>query len=119
MPSTLHDSSADVISEERMSRPRMAKANLRKAEVEWRERVGRAIQRAVSLRGWSLKEFADAVQRDERQCARWYDGAERPQFDVIFSIASMQQPLVIAIAELAGTEVEIETVVRVKRKRVA
>jgi len=101
----------------------MAKAALSPAPVsgeprEWREKVGRAIERAVQGRGWSLKEFAAKVERDERQIARWFSGDERPQFDVLFALPEFQQPLVVALASLAGG-VEIETVVRVAIKGAA
>ncbi len=94
----------------------MAKADLRNAETEqWRERLGSAIQRVMHLRGWSLKEFAAAVERDERQCSRWIDGRERPQFDAVFAVESLRQLLIIALAEIAGAGVEMETTVRIRR----
>lgn len=94
----------------------MAKAILRKAEGEpWKVQIGRAIQRALSLRGWSLKEFAGALDRDPRQVARWIDGSERPQFDAMFAVETLRQPLVIALAELAGTGVEITTEITIRR----
>ena len=95
----------------------MAKADLRKADQpEFRLRVGSAIQRAMHLRGWSLKEMAAAVARDPRQVARWIEGVERPHFDALFAIEELQQPLVVALAELvARQDVEIETVIRVRR----
>jgi len=99
---------------ERCSAP--AKASLLKAEPgTWRLRIGHAIQRAMTLQGWSLKEFASAVDRDERQCARWIDGTERPQMDTLFSVVALRQSLVQAFAELAGEGVEVETVIRVRR----
>ena len=99
------------------ARPVMAKADLRKADTaDWREQIGAAIQRVKDARVWSLKEFADALGRDERQVKRWIDGRERPQFDVLFAVAALRQPLVVAFAELAGAGVEVETVVRVIRK---
>jgi hypothetical protein len=95
----------------------MAKANLRKPEIDaWRARVGGAIKRAMGLREWNLDELANAVERDSRQVARWIDGIERPQFDALFAVESFRQPMVIALAELAGTGVEIETVVRITRR---
>jgi ribosome-binding protein aMBF1 (putative translation factor) len=93
----------------------MAKANLRKADEDWRRDVGQAIKAASDALGWSLKEFAAKVGKDERQCARWMDGSERPQFDVLFAVAALREPLVIAIAALAGAGVSIETVITVRR----
>src|SRR5687767_13457160 len=82
--------------------PGMLKADLRKAEIlDWRADVGRAIERMRLLASLSLKELADAIQRDERQVARWIAGTERPQFDALFAVAALRQPLVVALAELA------------------
>lgn len=69
----------------------------------------------MELRGWSLKELAAEAVRDERQIARWITGDERPQFDTLFAIESFRQPLVLALCELAGAGVEIETTVRIRR----
>lgn len=100
-----------------ITRPRMAKADLRKAEKgDWRISVGQAIQRAQSLCGWSLKEFADKVGRDQRQIARWITGNERPQFDALMAVEEFRQPLIVALAEMCGAGVEVETVVRVRRR---
>jgi len=96
----------------------MVRADLRKAEADhWRFAIGLAIERTLSLCGWSLKEFAAAVNRDERQCARWITGGERPQFDALFAVERLRQPLIQALAELAGDGVEIETVVRLRALR--
>jgi hypothetical protein len=91
-----------------------AKADLRKADVEdWKPRIGLAIQRAISLCGWSLKEFAGAVGRDPRQCSRWLDGSERVQLDLVFAVEALRQPLAQAFGELAGAEVS--TVITIRR----
>lgn len=116
MASSVPQPADRVISSVRRSQPRMAKADLRKPETEASRRlVGRALLRACQLRGWNLNEFADAVQRDPRQCARWFEGTERAQFDAIFAVESLRQPVVVAFAEIAGEGVEVETVVRVRR----
>lgn len=96
----------------------MAKADLRKAEIDdaaWRTAVGRVIERAKELSGFTLKQFADVVHRDERQVARWFSAAERPQFDAIFAVEALRQPVIQALAELAGNVV-IETVIRMRRR---
>jgi hypothetical protein len=96
----------------------MAKADLRKAENDaWREQIGRAIERSRLLRGWSLKELAVAVDRDERQVARWIVGSERPQLDALFAVESLRQPLVVALAEMAGEGIEITTHITVRARR--
>lgn len=119
MSRTVADRMADahlLSSELPDKRPQMAKADLRKAERElWRERVGQAIERVRTRSGLSLKEFADAVARDERQCARWITGVEHPQIAAIFSVEQLRQPLIIALAELAGESVEITTAITIRR----
>lgn len=96
----------------------MAKAvirDVRKAEnLDFRELIGRAIERTRTLSGLSLKEFAAAVGRDERQVSRWENGGENPQLHAIFSNPDLRQVLVIALAELAEG-VEVTTHIAIKR----
>lgn len=93
--------------------PEMAKADVRKADEAWRAGMGTVIR---TVRGeLSLKEFAAAIERDERQVARWEDGKERPHFDAVFVIARFRQDLIVALAALAGTSVELETTIRIRR----
>lgn len=89
----------------------MAKAVLRKAE---NNDAGRAITRARELRGWSLKEFSGVAKRGERQLARWEDGTEHPQLDTLFAIVSFRRVLIIALAELAGVGVDVETTITIR-----
>lgn len=97
--------------------PVMAKARLERTPdaQAWREHIGRAIERARLLRGWSLKEMADAVGRDERQIARWINATERPQLDALFAPACFRQSMVVALAELAGAGVEVTTHISIRR----
>lgn len=89
----------------------MAKADLRKADHDLRPAIGRAVRHARGV--LSLKEFAALVDRDERQIARWEDGKERPHFDALFAIARLQQPLVVALSELAdGVEIVMQLQLR-------
>lgn len=95
----------------------MAKADLPKAEMpDWSVRVGCAIKAVMLAEQLSLKEFADKVGRHPRQVARWFEGKENPQLAPIFAVAAFRQPLVIALASLAGDQVEIETHIRIKRR---
>jgi len=93
-------------------RPAMAKADLKKVEPSWRTQIGRAIQRCFALAGLTQKEAAAKVDRDQAQVARWCSGAERAQFDALFAVEELRGPLVVALAELAG--VEVDTVIRVR-----
>lgn len=101
--------------------PGMLKADLpdvRKPEIsDWRIDVGAAIERMRRLAGLSLKELAAAIARDERQVARWIAGAERPQFDALFAVPALRQPLVIALAELAQADgIDVVTQITVRRR---
>lgn len=91
-------------------RPQMAEIG------PWRVALGRAIQRTFALAGVSQKEAAALIERDQAQIARWIAGSERPQMDAIFAVDALRQSLVVALAELAGAGVEIETVVRISRR---
>jgi DNA-binding transcriptional regulator YiaG len=98
------------------NRPQMAKADLRKPEVAcWREPVGQAIARVQARSGLSLKEFAAAVNRDERQVSRWFTGLEHPQLAAIFTVPALRHLLLVALAELIEESVEIETHIRIRR----
>lgn len=98
------------------TRPRMARAALRKPEHEsWRTQVGAAMARVQARSGLSLKEFAAAVGRDERQVARWFTGVESPQLAAIFAVATLRQLLIVALAELAGEGVETTTVITIRK----
>lgn len=88
-------------------------------EDDFRGKVGAAIDRARTLRGWNLDELSHACRRDPRQVAKWISGLERPQFDVLFAVETFRKPLVIALAELAGQGVEIDTVIRLRLKESA
>lgn len=79
----------------------MARGYLRKAETDERAVIGRAIVRARSLLGWSLKEFAGKVGRDERQLSRWEKGddRDRAQLHALWAVEELRGPLLIALAE--------------------
>lgn len=118
MATTVPDRASDVISSDRRFRPAMAKADLRKAE-NWAH-IGKAIDRVRSMHHLSLKEFADALStddqpRDERQVAKWIEGKERPQIDVVFAVLAFRASVVIALAEMAGDGIEVTTHISVRR----
>lgn len=96
----------------------MAKV-VKKIEDGWRERIGCAIQRCFSLAGRTQKEAAALVDRDPAQVQRWIAGTERPQLDALFAVDELRGPLVVALSELAGDHVEIETVVRIRKNPAA
>lgn len=91
--------------------------SLRKPEIEdeWLVLVGEAVERIRLQAGLSLKEFAAALKKDERQVARWENGTEHAQFGVIFAVEDFRAYAVIALAEIAKDNVELITEIRVRR----
>lgn len=65
--------------------------------------------------GWNLDEFAQAVDRDPRQVARWIAGKENPQFHAMFAVEPLRGPLVIALAALAD-DIDITTTISIRRR---
>lgn len=98
----------------------MAKANLKKFEVDFRSAMGGCVARARKVLGWSQKELSDAIEiatgeaRDVAQISRWEKGSERPQFDVLWSVDAMRGPLVIALASLSQ-QIEVSTTISIRR----
>lgn len=83
----------------------MARAALRKAETAaLQAQIGQCLNRARHWLGWSLKEAAAAIGRDERQVARWERGEERTPVDLVFAVPELQQPFVVQLAQLSGAE---------------
>ncbi len=99
----------------------MAKADLRKAESDdFMAEIGACLDFARRMVGWTLDELAGELpapagsdKRDPRQVQRWMEGKERTQLDVVFQVASLRGPFVIALAKLA--DCEVETTVRIRR----
>lgn len=86
----------------------MLRADLRKADdVDFRGEIGACLQRAASLLGWSLKELSGKVKRDERQIARWLNGQERVQVDVVFECEELRQPFALQLSKLSGADLHI------------
>lgn len=88
--------------------PTMAKAVLNSVEDrDFREEIGRAIERAVSLAGLTKKEAAGLIGREFAQFSRWMAGTERPQFDALFAVEQLREPLCIALAQMSGASVHM------------
>jgi transcriptional regulator with XRE-family HTH domain len=100
-----------------LPRPRVAKANVNAVDVVWMRAIGAAITRAIELAGWSHKEAAAKVGVDPAELTRWKDGERRPQFDRLFRVEDLRQPLVTTLAALADGEVVTE--IRFRRRRTA
>lgn len=115
MPATVTHSPPSALRELPERSHAMAKADLRLPErSSFRADLGRCIDRARTLMGWSLKELAGKVERDERQVARWIAGTERQPFDLLFAVTELRGALVIALASLSD-DVTVETTLHVRR----
>lgn len=111
-PSARHPVLPDV-------RPKMLRVDVRNPDIDWLREVGAAIQRAVSLAGWSNKQAAAKIGADDAEFGKWLNGTRRPQFDKLFAVKELRRPLLIAFAELiAGDDVEVQTTV-IMRRRIA
>jgi transcriptional regulator with XRE-family HTH domain len=95
----------------------MAKANVNRVDIAWMRAIGAAIARAIEIAGWSHKEAAAKVGVDPAELTRWKEGERRPQFDRLFGVEELRQPLVTTLAALA--EGEIVTEIRFRRRRTA
>lgn len=85
-----------------------AKANLRFAEKrDLQAEIGGCLSRARHWVGWSLKEAAAELGRDERQIARWENGQERTQVDVVMAVEQLAQPFCVQLAKLSGAAVSV------------
>ncbi len=94
---------------------RMVKANLKNVET-WKRQVGQAVDYAISMANRTQKEVWAALgHSDGAQLNRWIAGTENPQLGPLFAIEWLRQPLVIALAGLAGDGVEVTTQITLRR----
>lgn len=121
----MHKGNAAIAPRQRMSledvTPVMAKAEFNKVENrDFREVIGHAIQRALSIAGLSQKEAAGLVGKEPAQMARWIAGTERPQFDALFAVEQLRSPLVIALAqEMDDSGIQVVTQISLRQRRPA
>lgn len=92
------------------SLPDVRKAEIERLWVKWGGCVAE-VQHAFRL---TLKEFADALEKDERQVARWIAGQERPQIEAVLAVPKFAGPMLIALARVEQG-VEVDTVIHVRR----
>jgi hypothetical protein len=94
-------------------RPAMVKADLPKGEPEdvpaiTDAEIGACLDFARRAVGWTVDQLARELGKDSKQVARWMRGEERTQIAVVFNVAVLRKPFVIALAKLSG-EFRIET----------
>lgn len=84
-----------------ISRPRLAKPDVQILDAdEWLVRIGRAIERAIAVVGWTHKQAADRIGVDAAEFGKWLSGGRRPQFDKCFAVPELREPLVLELAAL-------------------
>lgn len=114
-PSARHRQSLELPS------PKMAKANLQKLEMDYREGVGHCMALARKTLGWSLQELANEIERvtgetrDLSQLGRWEKGKERLQTDVLMALPTYGPEFVIALAKLRSERIKVTTTLTVER----
>jgi hypothetical protein len=92
----------------------MAKLDVQIPDIDWNSRVGQALQRAVSIVGWSNKEAAAEIGVDDGEFGKWVNGARRPHTDRILAVSVLRWPFIVALAEQSG-----EGVMEISLKRIA
>jgi DNA-binding transcriptional regulator YiaG len=99
---------------------KQAKASLpdprKTGNVQFYARIGGCIDEVRNVFGLTLKEFAEALDKNESQVRRWIDGTERPQIEAVFAVERFQPAMVIALARLASG-VEVDTVLHIRSEK--
>jgi hypothetical protein len=96
-----------------IGKPSMAKVNVRTPGINWNEQIGRAIQRAVAVVGWTNKEAAAKAGTDDAEFGKWLSGSRRPQFDRLFALDELRWPLIQQLARLDPHTKVVERIERV------
>lgn len=109
MPTTLKGSAVSshpVLPD--IGRPVMAKVDVRIPDKAWNQLIGLAIQRAVAFVGWTNKEAAAKVGVDDAEFGKWLSGGRRPQFDKLFAVDELREPVCAFLSEIAGAVVKLQ-----------
>jgi hypothetical protein len=78
--------------------------------------IGRVIERAIVLAGLTKQELAHAMgYADQSALSRWISGAEAAQIAKLWAVRALRGALVIAMAEASRADVEVQTVVTLRR----
>lgn len=98
-----------------IGRPVMAKANVQNLDIDWKQAVGRAIERAVAAAGLTKSEAAGLCDADPSEFNKWMTGERRPQFDRLLAVEVLRRPLIVALAELLPDLFDVRTTIETRR----
>jgi hypothetical protein len=89
----------------------------RLAEGDDSSQIGRVIERALTLANLTKQEVAHAMgYADQSALSRWIAGVETAQMAKLWRVRALRGALVVALAEAAQDDVEVRTVVTLKRR---
>lgn len=96
------DSHALLLGIGRPSAAKVSAKNLGNVELQldWNQALGRALNRAIGLVGWSSKEAAVKVGVCEADFSKWLSGARRAHLDRILAVEELRRPFLVAIVGL-------------------
>lgn len=102
-----------------IGKPRMAKALVRDPDIDWLRVLGRALQRAVAIVGWSNKEAAHRVGVDDAEFGKWINASRRPHIDRVIAVEELRGPFFIALAhEVDDSAVIVTTDISIRMRKV-
>lgn len=87
---------------------------------EWKEMLGKAVERAIVLAQMTKQEVSyEMGYPDQSAVSRWIAGTEPTQWHKLMAVAKLRRWIPIALAELAKEEVEVNVTVTVRGRRLA
>lgn len=91
-----------------------AKPNCKPVAVEWKRRMGLAIERALVLANLTKQDVSFQMgYPDQSALSRWIAGTEPTQWHKLMAVDQLRPWIPVAIAEQAG--VDVQTIVCVRR----
>lgn len=101
-----------------IGKKRMARV-VREPDINWLIVLGRALQRAVAIVGWSNKEAAAKVGVDDAEFGKWINATRRPHIDRVIAVDELRGPFFLALADEvddSGIVVTSDITIRHRRK---
>lgn len=109
---------AGRVADSRLDIPRKAVAaglrhDCKPLAVEWKRRMGIAIERALVLANLTKQEASFQMgYPDQSALSRWIAGTEPTQWHKLMAIDALRPWIAVAIAEQSGVEVQTTVIVR-------